>query len=109
MTAPATRVLATAATVLLLLSGCSDDGDDGPAQDGPSDFLGQTVAPDGEDGLPDGYPRDVAPLLLGQSSSSEGDAAAGFSVTTTFSSADTVDVLADRRRVGGHLTGDGRD
>jgi hypothetical protein len=93
----ATRALAaTAATMLLLLplSACSDDAGDEPRPEGPSDFLGQTVAPDGEDGLPADYPRDVAPLLLGQSSSSEFDAESGYSVTTTFSSALTVDVLA---------------
>lgn len=94
MLTTATRALAATAATLLLLTGCSDDAGDEPTPDGPSDFLGQTVAPDGEDGLPAGYPRDVAPLLLGQSSSSEGDAEAGFSVTTTFSAAQTVDVLA---------------
>lgn len=95
MLTTATRALAATAATLLLLTGCSDDADDEPTPDGPSDFLGQTVAPDGEDGLPAGYPRDVAPLLLGQSSSSEDDPESGYSVTTIFSSARTVDVLAE--------------
>lgn len=94
MLTTATRALAATAATLLLLTGCSDDAGDEPTPDGPSDFLGQTVAPDGEDGLPAGYPRDVAPLLLGQSSSSEDDPESGYSVTTIFSSAQTVDVLA---------------
>lgn len=93
MLTTAPRVLAATAAALVLLAGCSEDTSDEPVSEGPTDFLGQTVAPDGEDGLPADYPRDVAPLLLGSASSSEGDAAEGYSITTTFTSAGTVDIL----------------
>lgn len=94
MTISMPRALAATAVLAVLLSGCSDDNAESPDGNAPTDFLGQTVSPDGEDGLPEDYPRESAPLLLSQSTSSEGDGKAGYSVTTTFSSAETVDVLA---------------
>lgn len=90
--------LACSATLIAsLASACSgDEADDAPT--GPETFISETADPRGEDGLPAGFPRDVAPLVSGQVSSVSGDAEQGWSINTTVDSSDvegTVDQAVD--------------
>ncbi len=64
--------------VLSVATGCSDDS---------------SRPDDAEDGLPADFPRDVVPVLDGEVASTDGDADAGFSITTNIYSAEAEPVL----------------
>ena len=74
--------------VLSVATGCSDDSSrpDDPEPTGV--FLSEAA-----DGLPADFPRDVVPVLDGEVASTDGDADAGFSITTNIYSAEAEPVL----------------
>ena len=90
------RLASLTLSSLLVLSGttgCSDDSSR-PADPEPTGaFLSEAATPDAEDGLPADFPRDIVPVLDGEVASSDGDAEAGFSVTTNIYSAEAGPVL----------------
>lgn len=90
------RLASIAAASLLALGGTSACSEDSSRPAGPEPtevFLSEAATPDAEDGLPPDFPRDAVPVLTGEVASSDGDAEAGFSVTTNIYSAEAEPVL----------------
>lgn len=87
------RARAVVATCLVaamtVATGCSSESSETSGEPIPSDFISDSAAPQSEDGLPQDYPRDVAPVVEGEVVSAEsGDPVGSFAVT--ISTDDTV-------------------